>query len=449
MMRGDEGKGAIRLVDLSDIPNFCGHEHWGSIASIGSTNGGFRADVEPGATPQRPTTLLDLILDPYFRGFLETTGLDPASVIAEATGMACPYQAAIESPVDALGALRPHLRNHTLTGAYQCLRRGIEFAHDFDLMNDDPEAMERADRTIRSRYADIFTWYRELMKQARFSGVIRPVHPDFYGASTTGAAEQSELSFTHTIMRIDPLLALWREDNPCRRRMAEMVGVEPADAASWRSFLDALFDLAARRGTTGIKQLQAYERPLVFGQRSDSEVRFRGDLSPDEQRVLEDWVMHECFKRADDRGWPHQIHVGTHNLPDSNPLPLAPIARRYGRQKLVLLHCWPFANEAGWLAKQYPNVYVDACWQTVLNPAFLRDSLRRWLGYLSSSKIMLSHDATSIEMAAGSSLITREILSDVLQEIGTTARLGEAALRQTAMQLLNDNVVQLYDLSLH
>jgi hypothetical protein len=54
-------------IDLQEIPNFCSHEHWGSIDSIGLApeQGGFRADTVAGARPLRPTTIWDLILDPY------------------------------------------------------------------------------------------------------------------------------------------------------------------------------------------------------------------------------------------------------------------------------------------------------------------------------------------------------------------------------------------------
>lgn len=62
-------------LQFSDLPNFCGHEHWGSIDSIGTTPEGFRADVEPGALPTTRTGFMDLVLEPYFRGWLAGGGL--------------------------------------------------------------------------------------------------------------------------------------------------------------------------------------------------------------------------------------------------------------------------------------------------------------------------------------------------------------------------------------
>ena len=133
-------------------------------------------------------------------------------------------------------------------------------------------------------------------------------------------------------------------------------------------------------------------------------MHWRGELNAEKVRVFQDWVMHECCKQAHDRGWPHQIHVGTHNLSQSSPLPLADMAAQYPRMKIVQLHCWPFLKEAGWLAKYHANIFIDTCWQPVLSPAFFREAMVNWLNYVPASKIMCSHDSTSVEMAVGSSL---------------------------------------------
>ncbi len=68
------------------------------------------------------------------------------------------------------------------------------------------------------------------MKQASFSELIRPVHPEFYSTEESSASALEELSFTHTIMRIDPFLDLWKETSPRRDALSEIAGIEPADA---------------------------------------------------------------------------------------------------------------------------------------------------------------------------------------------------------------------------
>jgi predicted TIM-barrel fold metal-dependent hydrolase len=152
----------------------------------------------------------------------------------------------------------------------------------------------------------------------------------------------------------------------------------------------------------------------------------------DQRRVFQDWVMHECCRRADDLGWPHQIHVGTHNVPDSDPSPLEALARRYGRQNLVMLHGWPFVNEVADLAQRWPNVFIDACWLVVLDRAYFREAMLSWLDMVPLNKVMLGNDGTTIEMAVGSSLIAREILEEIRVQ------------RRRAADLLHNNAVSLY-----
>ena len=153
--------------------------------------------------------------------------------------------------------------------------------------------------------------------------------------------------------------------------------------------------------------------------------------------------MHECCKQAHERGWPHQVHVGTNNLRQSSPLPLEDLGRRYPRMKIVMIHCWPFLDEAGWLAKHVPSIHIDTCWQPVLNPEFLRKALSTWINYVPLHKIACGHDATSVEMAVGSSLFTRETLADVLGAQSKLGFSGSDAVRAAA-GFLHDNAVSIY-----
>jgi predicted TIM-barrel fold metal-dependent hydrolase len=282
------------------------------------------------------------------------------------------------------------------------------------------------------------------MREAHFSELIRPVHPEYYVREESPESTREESAFTHTLMRVDPLLELWRKQSPRRDDLVQITEIEPRDATSWRDFIGKLFDLAAQKKAVGIKQLQAYFRRLEYLPRKDSEVVWMGDLRPDEIVVFQDWVMHECCKQANDRNWAHQVHVGTHNLGQSSPLPLELLAKRYPRMKIVMIHCWPFLNEAGYLAKSHPNLYIDTGWQLILNPTFFREAMRLWLNYVPTHKITCSHDATSLEMAVGSSLFTREVLAEVLPE--RTQRLGVSNLdlKCAALDFLHNNCVEIY-----
>lgn len=435
-----------RGLDLSDQPIYCAHEHWGSIDSIGMAPEGFRADTEAGALPARRTGLLDILVDPYFHGSLMWAGTD-LNEIANEYGVDSFHEFASREPVKAFESIRPAVVQHELTGTYQCIRRGILALHGIDIFSAGPTDIRKADASIARSYDRIHDWYRDAMGKARLSALVRPVHPEFYAREDSRESAAQELAFTGTVVRIDGLLDLWPEKCPRRNGLARIAGVEPRDAVTWREFVGRLFDLAAGKGALGIKQLQAYHRDLDFQPRQDSEVVFSGDLSHDQVRAFQDWVVHECCKQANDRGWPQQVHVGTHNITQSSPMPLDALAARYPSMKLVLIHCWPFFSEAGWLAKQRPNVYMDTCWLPVLNPEFYREALRAWLGYVPMHKLSCSQDSTSVEMAAGSAQFVREVLAESLAECSLRQHIGPNRLREIAASILHDNAASLYDVA--
>lgn len=444
----DSGKNkAIALsLDLSTLPNFCSHEHWGSIASIGLApeQGGFRCDTTAGAQPLSPTSIWDLLLDPYEGGWMSLDESYNPGTPGGPSDQASYVQLWKASPQEALSAFKQRNYPLAMTGGFQCTRRGIQFLYGIDIGTYRLQDWEDVDARVRKNYDDVFAWYGRAMRKAHFTELIRPVHPEFYVNQESSASKAKEAAFTHTITRIDPFLDLWPEKSPRRDALAAIAGIEPVDASTWREFIKRIFDLAAENRTVGIKQLQAYRRSLLYLPRTDAEVSFRGNLDAAGVVKFQDWVMHECCKQAHERNWVHQVHVGTNNITESSPMPLKSLAERYPNMKLVMIHCWPFLKEAGWLAKFVPNMYIDTCWLPVLNPEFLREALNMWLNYLPTHKIMLAHDSTHVEMATGSSLFTREILAETLVSRSHGLRMSSASLRKYAADMLQNNAVRLY-----
>lgn len=426
---------------IDQIPTYCSHEHWGSVFAIGDAPGGFRADFEAGALPKRPTTLADLIIDPYMAWNLDSNGIsvwDLKDSNGEKTDI---FSIFSKSPNEGLEKINALMKTQRFTGAYLCSKLGIQLAYGFDFSEGAPDKLKGVNKSIEQNYSKLFTWYAKII-QDHFSGLIRPVHPEYYATMNT-AQSKKEKQITKTVMRIDPFMELWHNQDR-RKKMAEIAGIEPVDAKSWRTFLEKMFEVAKDNGAVGIKQLQAYSRDLNFEFRTEDAVRFSGDLNINEQRILKDWITHECCRLADDLGWPHQIHVGTHNLPHSNPLPLEHLAKRYSNQKLVLLHCWPFLDESGHLAKHKPNIYLDVCWQPILNPDFVSKSFKTWLGYVPLNKITMGTDSTSVEMALGASCIAKKVLAKSIEEYAKAHKIDREDVIRAAEGFLNSNAQGLY-----
>jgi len=117
-------------------------------------------------------------------------------------------------------------------------------------------------------------------------------------------------------------------------------------------------------------------------------------------KVLIDLVIRETFKAAGRQGLPIQFHTGFGDsdldLLEANPLHLRPLLAepRFSKVSVVLLHTYPYAREAGYLASIYRNVYVDfGLAVPFLSVSGMRDVLSQQMELTPLTKIMYSSDA--------------------------------------------------------
>ena len=86
--------------------------------------------------------------------------------------------------------------------------------------------------------------------------------------------------------------------------------------------------------------------------------RDRGGVRLDD-RVLLRFGLHQALRL----GKPLQFHVGFGDrdcdLHKTNPLYLLDFLRQSGDTPIILLHCYPYEREAGYLAQAFNNVYLD------------------------------------------------------------------------------------------
>lgn len=126
--------------------------------------------------------------------------------------------------------------------------------------------------------------------------------------------------------------------------------------------------------SVGLKTIIAYRYALDFdpARPSDAEAAaaagqwYRdGDLTRVAHPVLLRWLLWQGMDVAGEYGMPVQFHVG-YGDPDlemhrCNPLQMTSFIRSTAGMgaPIVLLHCYPFEREAGYLAAVFPHVYFD------------------------------------------------------------------------------------------
>jgi hypothetical protein len=187
-------------------------------------------------------------------------------------------------------------------------------------------------------------------------------------------------------------------------------------------------------------------RRAVAGARADGFVAlktiaaYRGGLALDVPDVREGLMAALEANAADPL--PVQVHTGFGDadlaLPLARPGLLKPLIERFDETPFVLLHCYPFVREAGWLAHVYPNVFLDLS-LTIPHVARPREALGEALELAPVSKLLYASDAARTpELYLLAATWWRDALAVVLPEL-----LGGGA-EAAARMVLRENALALY-----
>jgi len=115
--------------------------------------------------------------------------------------------------------------------------------------------------------------------------------------------------------------------------------------------------------------------------------------SPDELLPLQNFLVHESVRFAEEFKLAYQVHTGlqagyTNEITDSRPTNLLNLFREYRKVPFVLFHGgFPYCREWGVLGLNFPNVYLDLCWMHIISPATSVQMLDEWLDYVPNNKI--------------------------------------------------------------
>jgi uncharacterized protein len=139
---------------------------------------------------------------------------------------------------------------------------------------------------------------------------------------------------------------------------------------------------------------------------------------------------------------PVQFHCGFGDsdlyLPSADPGHLKPLIERFRATTFVLLHCYPFVREAGWLAHVYGNVYFDLS-LTIPHVSRPAEAVREALELAPVSKLLYASDAARTpELYYLGAKWWREALADVLPE------LYDDDAEWAARRILRENALSLY-----
>ena len=273
----------------------------------------------------------------------------------------------------------------------------------------------------------------------RAAGVTDWLVDTGYAEGVAGVAQFAEWSGgrAHEVVRLE--------------QVAEQAAHAPGDYAS------AFEEILHRRAATavGTKSILAYrggfDGDLTAPSLAEVAVaaarwRDRGGVRLDD-RVLLRFGLHQALRL----GKPLQFHVGFGDrdcdLYKANPLYLLDFLRRSGDTPIVLLHCYPYEREAGYLAQAFNNVYLDG--GLTINhlggraPAFIA----RLLELAPFRKIVYSSDGFGpVELHYLGTKLWRNGIHRLLNEFVNNGDWSEADAMRVVDLIARDNAARIYGL---
>jgi uncharacterized protein len=216
----------------------------------------------------------------------------------------------------------------------------------------------------------------------------------------------------------------------------------PGTGVEWRE-LGELADCDARPmlrlETRGAEAAEAVSRAREDGFVALKTIAaYRGGLDRVSDHVVAALEVNDAFTDP----LPVQVHCGFGDwdlhLWRADPGYLKPLIERFRDTPFVLLHCYPFVREAGWLAHVYGNVWFDLS-LTIPHVSRPEEMVRQALELAPVSKLLYASDAARTpELYFLAAKWWREALATVLADLlplDEAEEAGRAILRENALRL--------------
>ncbi|QUR69751.1 amidohydrolase family protein [Mycobacterium spongiae] len=313
-----------------------------------------------------------------------------------------PARSALAQHIDEVGLIDQHVHGFWLTtGDRRRFENALNEANTEPLAKFDSGFDSQLGFAVRNhcspllglpRHSDpqAYWEYRSQLSEAELAGLFLPaagVTDWLVDTGINGVADVAELSRlsggrAYEVVRLE--------------QVAEQAANSPGDYAS------AFEDILRRRGSAavGTKSILAYRGGFEgdLTEPAPTEVALAAERWREEggtrlrDRTLLRFGLHQALRL----GKPLQFHVGFGDrdcdLHKTNPLYLLDFLRQTGDTPIVLLHCYPYEREAGYLAQAFNNVYVDAGLSVNHLGARSADFIARLLELAPFRKILYSSD---------------------------------------------------------
>jgi len=341
--------------------------------------------------------------------------------------------------------LRPYLEKVRNTIYYRYLLIALRDLFGFDGEEVDDSNWKRISSRVRERSKDHLKWSLEVLGKMKVCKVILDI---------SGTAPPND-----KIVRDERLVQVVRMDDFIQGNLKVVEDFTKEKVHSFDDYLNVLdqaFEAVVKAGVVAIKSGQAYGRKLFYDivAKSDAERLFSKGLnsvSSEERIIFEDFMMHAVCERCARHELPFQIHTGIqagnyNTITNAKPTHLTNLFREFPDVRFDLFHGgYPYIQEAGILAKYFPNVYLDACWLAHISPAAYKRGLDEWLEIVPSNKIFAwGGDHGIIEHSYASLVLAKDLVSEVLAAKVVSGYFSKKVAISVAKRIMGENAIEVY-----
>ncbi len=318
---------------------------------------------------------------------------------------------------------------------------------DFDRITD-AQARE-LDKRIYRNYLDRRWLYEVVTERANIELMFNDPYWDRLGFRTDYPFEVIVFNVTQLVRGFHPSEFPKPEDDPYRFAKEHKVEVKSLD--DYLALLDRLFRGAKKKGAVCLKTTLAYQRTLLFEKVPKERAarafgRPRSELSEEQVKDFEDFIMWQLVRLSAEHGLPFQIHTGDARIQGSNPMLLVDLIVANPKTKFILFHGgYPWVGETGAIVMRHgAHVWVDSVWLPTISYTMAKRAFHEWLEVMPSSRILWGADCNHAEGIYGATEMTRRCIAEVLAEKVDQGDLIEEHARRIGRQILRDNALALF-----
>lgn len=340
----------------------------------------------------------------------------------------------------------PYMRNIENMVSYQALLRGFKAVYDFPYVNinDDNWAMLNEQIVAAYQRED---WIDYVLRE---KGNIRAAVVDMDTLSTGK-------DYLFPAMKMD-FLMMQGVDPEGTKKLEKRFDVSLSTFRDLLDLIRSVFLQFKEGGAVAIKSVAAYYRTIDYTDVAEATARDIFDkglqnISQDEKKILQDFVMNEICRLTAESGLPIQFHTGKlawnfQFIENTNPVHLTVLMKKYPGLRFDIFHGGiPYTGEFGVLANNYPNAYLDINGMQWTSLEISRRCLSEWLEMVPQNKILWGADSYRVyEGALGQVLYFREILSGVLTDKVHSGLYEFDFAIELAKKILFENVTNFFSL---